>query len=594
MSKTLIKTTPFHSFLTANWPSVSDNGTDLQEVPIAVTGTWHRGGTTFSITPEDFTSMVTNFSKRPNGQVVVDFEHASENPAVSKGGPIPAAGWIKDLQVAGNQLIAKIEWTPRAKELIQGGEYRFFSPAISWVHEDKIEGGSQGATLTSGALTNHPFLEELSPILMSEVSSELMDVDAVHIPAVAKIEETVPPASTEASTISVAVDQPSAEVSKSTDTTLASEKIDSPVSAQPQAVEPLADNTASVGGDQVAREHFLYVGDPDKKDTWKLPVHDKNHAQNALARFNQAELPADKKHEVAAKLVRAAKKFGIDTGGFEKEHLSEHPSGCLCDTEMKMSAKFEKIKDGKFAGRSCYTDADGKKHLVPKELTDAQLAEFSQELDDWKLPTDDHVQPRAGNPEKEAIVEPAGGLLADKNAEAALADKAPKAATPPPADDDEPAPASVAAKDKKKLSDTEVISKITDARGRIQLSAVATLVESGEVSAAVVFRAQAAEQAVDAAITAQKYLPKQRPALLKFALSDPTGFAALVNSQPSIKLTTVAGANLENENTPAGDLESRTKQLLSDHKSDANYTYADALREATKENPEAWTSTHRQ
>ena len=114
--------------------------------------------------------------------VVVDYEHASEQPEVARGGPVPAAGWIHGLRlVPGSDgliigsdsgpretLQALVEWTPEAKSLIGSGQYRFFSPSIDWGACDKGSGWVQGATLTSGALTNHPFLEELPPLMLTD------------------------------------------------------------------------------------------------------------------------------------------------------------------------------------------------------------------------------------------------------------------------------------------------------------------------------------------------------------------------------------------------------------------------------------------
>jgi len=176
------------------------DGKKLYEIPIAVTGSWVKHGRRFQITPEDLAAMVLNFGKRKNDQIVIDYEHASETPEVAQGGPIPAAGWIHDLSIAsgsrraeavpksnGQQptlngpkgttdngrdsagLSALVEWTPEAVRLIQQGAYRFFSPAIDWGYRDKQTGEPQGATLTSGALTNHPFLEELPPIMLTDL-----------------------------------------------------------------------------------------------------------------------------------------------------------------------------------------------------------------------------------------------------------------------------------------------------------------------------------------------------------------------------------------------------------------------------------------
>jgi len=69
---------------------------------------------------------------------------------------------------------------------------------------------------------------------------------------------------------------------------------------------------ATVSGTKVHRSDFAYVGDPDDKSTWKLPIHDEAHAKNALARFNQTDgIPSDKKDGVWKKIVAACKKFGI-------------------------------------------------------------------------------------------------------------------------------------------------------------------------------------------------------------------------------------------------------------------------------------------
>ncbi|MGH9355094.1 MAG: phage protease, partial [Terriglobia bacterium] len=142
-------------------------GAQLREIAVAVLGAWVKGDHSFSISSEDLADMVRNFAKRKNDMIVIDYEHASEQPEVAKGGPIPGAGWIHGLSANGN-LTALVEWTPQAEEMLRTGQYRFFSPAIDWGARDKETGEPQGATLTSGALTNHPFLEELPPIMLSD------------------------------------------------------------------------------------------------------------------------------------------------------------------------------------------------------------------------------------------------------------------------------------------------------------------------------------------------------------------------------------------------------------------------------------------
>src|SRR5713226_2463461 len=67
---------------------------------------------------------------------------------------------------------------------------------------------------------------------------------------------------------------------------------------------------------------FAYV---DSRGGRRLPVHDKAHVRNALARFNQVAFENDPARERARKrLLNAAKKFrivpvGFITGQFETE-----------------------------------------------------------------------------------------------------------------------------------------------------------------------------------------------------------------------------------------------------------------------------------
>jgi phage I-like protein len=150
--------------------------TGRYEIPICVAGSWVKDGYKLSITADDLAVMMANFEKRKNQQVVIDYEHASEHPEIARGGAVPAAGWIHALRVESNghnALLASVEWTPEAEGLIKGGQYRLFSPAIDWSCADKSTGEPQGATLTSGALTNHPFLEELPPIMLSDLAADI-------------------------------------------------------------------------------------------------------------------------------------------------------------------------------------------------------------------------------------------------------------------------------------------------------------------------------------------------------------------------------------------------------------------------------------
>jgi len=71
--------------------------------------------------------------------------------------------------------------------------------------------------------------------------------------------------------------------------------------------------TKKVGDKNLPYTAFAFVGDKADTSTWKYPVHDANHARNALARWGQhTGIPADKEAGVYRKIVAAAKKFGIE------------------------------------------------------------------------------------------------------------------------------------------------------------------------------------------------------------------------------------------------------------------------------------------
>jgi len=202
------------------------SGDSLARIPLAVTGKWVRDGNEFSITLEDLEEIVQNFNKRRNGEINVDYDHASEMPEVGAGGPVPSAGRVVKLEAPeevrnqrleirsqekgngvngqratnqgrssidnrqsaiGNSLDSRFilygwyEPTGRARQLIEGGEYRYISPAINWAGRDKRTGKVDGTTLTSVALTNRPFLEELPQIRLSDPAFQLVDVGDVHV-----------------------------------------------------------------------------------------------------------------------------------------------------------------------------------------------------------------------------------------------------------------------------------------------------------------------------------------------------------------------------------------------------------------------------
>lgn len=60
----------------------------------------------------------------------IDYEHQIDEEEARLKGPVPAAGWIKELKVKGEALWARVEWTERAREMIARREYRYLSPSL--------------------------------------------------------------------------------------------------------------------------------------------------------------------------------------------------------------------------------------------------------------------------------------------------------------------------------------------------------------------------------------------------------------------------------------------------------------------------------
>jgi phage I-like protein len=60
----------------------------------------------------------------------VDYEHQNDRPEAKLKGPVPAAGWIKELAHNESGLWGRVEWTATAREMISRREYRFLSPSF--------------------------------------------------------------------------------------------------------------------------------------------------------------------------------------------------------------------------------------------------------------------------------------------------------------------------------------------------------------------------------------------------------------------------------------------------------------------------------
>ncbi|MHA1290849.1 MAG: hypothetical protein ACTSPB_25980, partial [Candidatus Thorarchaeota archaeon] len=89
----------------------------------------------------------------------------------------------------------------------------------------------------------------------------------------------------------------------------------------------------------------FYAAPRDPPSSSALPIFDAAHTRNAMARFNQTKFksPAERA-KARAKILRAAKKFGIDTSGFEKASKSSYSNklkGGQMSEDKKVTAQEE-------------------------------------------------------------------------------------------------------------------------------------------------------------------------------------------------------------------------------------------------------------
>lgn len=107
-----------------------------------------------------------------------DMHHASEAPATSGEIPVvgaPAQGWVLDVRVGQRAdgkacLEALTRWLEPARTYVREKRYRWASVSVVFNAKDPVTNKAVGAVLTSIAVTNQPFLQDL-PALAASVQT---------------------------------------------------------------------------------------------------------------------------------------------------------------------------------------------------------------------------------------------------------------------------------------------------------------------------------------------------------------------------------------------------------------------------------------
>lgn len=147
--------------------AASGDGVQLEVLQAGVWRTLYHGD--FMITPDDLQAYVDNFvagvGLPGNGKdgAPIDYKHESWDKA---------AGWMTDLKVQEDSLIATVTWTPAGRQAILDGEFKYFSPEFypigrgGWCDSEDPEVVVNNV-LVGGGLTNIPLFKDLSGLKAS-------------------------------------------------------------------------------------------------------------------------------------------------------------------------------------------------------------------------------------------------------------------------------------------------------------------------------------------------------------------------------------------------------------------------------------------
>jgi hypothetical protein len=119
-----------------------------------------------------------NENNRVRGiQTALDYDHSPED-----NGSTRASGWVEQAEAHQDGLFLHVEFTPAAREAIKAKEYRYFSPTYMKEWEHPETGEKYKDVLIGGALTNRPFLKDLTPYELGELSDEFVGVALMEPP----------------------------------------------------------------------------------------------------------------------------------------------------------------------------------------------------------------------------------------------------------------------------------------------------------------------------------------------------------------------------------------------------------------------------
>lgn len=144
----------------AKMMACAGQGIDVSGVPTEIKilplGRVHSQKGDFNVDKESFELIRRQFIGR-KVDIVIDYEHQTLADVQA-----PAGGWIKDLYLGTDAVMAKVEWTKKAAEYLRNKEYRYLSPVVLVRKKDQ-----KAMALHSAALTNTPAIDGMFALVNS-------------------------------------------------------------------------------------------------------------------------------------------------------------------------------------------------------------------------------------------------------------------------------------------------------------------------------------------------------------------------------------------------------------------------------------------
>ena len=111
-------------------------------------------------------ALVADINARIN-PLPIDYEHATLKAAAAKGDPAPAAGWFRRIEYRPGRGIyaVDVEWTARARDWIEGDEYRYISCVFLYDAQGRV------TKILHASLTNTPALDGMDEVSLAALSA---------------------------------------------------------------------------------------------------------------------------------------------------------------------------------------------------------------------------------------------------------------------------------------------------------------------------------------------------------------------------------------------------------------------------------------